>query len=72
MASSSAATLVAADRLQWEELPNGLVAIEGMTLGGHRRRFRVWAGLVHVEHVERVKSDLAAEDEPLRAMFNMD
>lgn len=42
-----------------------------MILERHRCRSRVWAGLLHVEQVESEKRDLATEDEPLRAMFNM-
>lgn len=72
MASSSAAALAAADRFHWGELPNDLASIGDRILGKHRCRSRVWAGLLHLEQGERVRSDLAAEGGPLRAMFNMD
>ena len=71
MASSSAATLAAADRFHWEELPNGLAVIGDMICGRHRCRSRVCAGLLHLEHVERNNSDLATEGVPLRATFSM-
>lgn len=71
MTSSSAAGLAAADRLHWEELPNGLAIVGDLIGGRHRCRSRGWIGLLHLEQVAKERSDLATEAGPLRAMFNM-
>ena len=71
MTSSSTAALAAADRLHWEELPNGLAIIGDLIRGRHRCRSRGWVGPLHLEQVEKDSSDLATEAGPLREMFNM-
>ena len=72
MSSSSATALAAADILHWEELLKGLVIVEYMNRGRRRCIVRVLSGLPQLEHFEREDSDLATEDEPLRAALSMD
>lgn len=70
MSSSSATAFVVANRLPPEVLRKEFTVI-GDIRKRHRCRSCVWIGLLHLELIEREKSDLATEDGPRRAMFNM-
>ena len=71
IASSSATALVATDRLRWDTLRNDFV-IRGYAIRGrHCWSSCALTGLLHLELAEKENSDLATEDGPLRAMFNI-